>query len=178
MNKRAFYYGIAFAVFIIIYKLAILLGGYTFSKFGFYYSNVVGNILIIPFFFACIWHVRNKDYDGFIGGREAIRLAFTVLAVSLIIISIYNYFELGSQAFHDLAVKYYNSEEYLNILRSQRASFPDKLKEENFPKIIDEQINALSPFRASTFKLIPMLFFGLGGAFMAAVTLRRKPQAK
>lgn len=174
MNRRALNYGILYALCVIIFKLIILFGDYTFGKFGFYYSNVVSDLLIIPFFFMCIWQVKEKDLGGFIGGREGIRLAFTILAVSMIIISGYNYFEMASTKFHDLAVQYYNSDEYLNILRSQRDKFPEKLKEENFPKIIDEQINGLSPFRAATFKLIPMLFFGFGGAFMAAVTLRKK----
>ncbi len=174
MNKRAFYFGLLYSLVVIIYKLIIFLGGYSFTKFGFYYSNLLSNLLILPFFFLCIYQVRNKDYKGYINGREAMRLAFTVLAVSMILISAYNYFELGSEKFRELAKGYYNSEEYRNILLSQQPNFPEQLKTENFPKIIDEQINGLSPFRAATFKLIPMLIFGLGGAFMASITLRKK----
>ena len=174
MNKRALYFGLLYSAVVIIYKLTIFLGGYAFTKFGFYYSNLVSNLLIVPFFFFCILQVRTKDYDGFINGREAIRLAFTVLAISMIIITGYNYFELGSEKFRELAVVYYNSDEYRNILLAQQPNFPEKLKTENFPKIISEQINGLSPFRAATFKLIPMLIFGLGGAFMASIVLRRK----
>ena len=50
------------------------------------------------------------------------------------------------------------------------------LKNEN-NQIIEEQISGLSPFRAATFKIIPMLVIGLGGAFMAAITMRRKKSA-
>jgi len=174
MNKRAFYYGLLYSGLVIAYKLVIFLGGYAFTKFGFYYSNLVSNLLIVPFFFLCIQQVRNKDYEGYINGREAMRLAFTVLAVSMILISTYNYFELGSEKFRELAAAYYNGAEYRSILLAQQPNFPEQLKTENFPRIIDEQINGLSPFKAATFKLIPMLIFGMGGAFMASIALRKK----
>lgn len=174
MNKRAMFFGLLYAAVVIVYKLVIFLGGYAFSKFGFYYSNLLSNLLMIPFFFICIQQVRNKENDGFIAGREAIRLAFTVLAVSMIFISAYNYFEIGSEKFKSLAAEYYNGEEYRNILLAQQPNYPEKLKTENFPAIIKEQITGLSPFKGATFKLIPMLIFGLGGGFMASIALRRK----
>lgn len=174
MNKRALFFGLLYSLLVIVFKLAILFQGNTFTKFGFYYANVLSYLAIIPFAFVCVWQVREKDYAGFIGGREAIRLGFTILAVSVVLVSVYNYVEQGSELFKTAAVKYYNSSDYLAILNEQQQRHPDKLKVEDFPKIISEQITAISPFKAATYKLPPMLFFGLVGSFMAAVTLRRK----
>lgn len=177
MNKRALFFGLAYSATIIAYKLILLYGNYSFTKFGFYYANVVGILAIVPFFILCVQQVRDKEYGGFIGGREAIRLAFTVLSVSIIVISAYNYFEVGSEKFRTEAEKYYRGSEYLELLTTQQKLIPEKLKVEDFPKIIEEQISGLSPFRAATFKIIPMLVVGLGGAFMAAITMRRKKSA-
>lgn len=172
MNKRALYFSLFYTATVIIFKLIILLGGYTLSKFGFYYSNIIGIVLVIPFMFLAVYLAREKDYMGILGGKEAVRIALTVLAVSTILISIYNYIEFDWK-YKDLAVQYYNSTEYLEILMKQQARYPDKIKTENFPKIIEEQISQLSTFKATTGKLIPMMLFGLGGAFLTAITLKR-----
>ena len=174
MNKRALYFGLVYSALVIIYKLIILLGGYTYTKFGFYYSNLVSNIAIIPFFVLCVQQVRNKEYGGYISGREAIRLAFTVLSVSIVVLSAYHYFEAGSNKYREVAETYYRSDDYRNLLLEQQKLMPEKIKTEDIPKIIEEQISSLSPFKAATFKIIPMLIFGLGGAFMTAISLRKK----
>ena len=176
MNKKALTLSIVYSVLVIIYKLVILLGGYTLSKFGFYYSNIVGIFFILPFLFAAVYWVREKDYDGIIGGREAIRIALTVLALSTIFLSIYNYVEFMWK-YKDIAIQYYQSEEDLGMLQKQQFMHPDKLKVTDFPKIIDEQIAQLSPLKSTTAKLIPTLMFGLSGAFIAAVTLKKKSAA-
>lgn len=145
-----------------------------FSKFGFYYAIITAVFLIIPFFFIAIYHAREKDFGGFIGGRDGMRIALTVLAVALIITSIYNYIEFLWQA--DEFVRYYNSKEYLAILTAQQTQYPDKIKPEDFPRIIQEQIDSLSAFRATTGKIIPLLFIGLTGAFAASVIMKRSPK--
>ncbi len=176
MNKKAFYLSLVYSLLIIVFKLYILLGGYTLTKFGFYYSNIVGIFFILPFLFAAVYWVREKDYNGLIGGREGIRVALTVLALSTIFISVYNYIEFAWR-FKDIAIQYYNSNEYLGILQKQQSLYPDKLKTEDFPKIISEQIAQLSPLKATTGKLIPMMIFGLSGSFVAALTLKKKAKA-
>jgi len=173
MNKRALYLSLVYSILFIAFKLYILLGGYTLTKFGFYYSNIVGITFIIPFLFLAVYLVREKDYAGVIGGKEAMRIALTVLALSTIFISVYNYIEFNWK-FKDIATIYYNSNDYLEILKQQQLRFPDKLKTDDFPKIIQEQISQLSAFKATTGKLIPMMLFGLSGSFIAAVTLKRK----
>lgn len=172
MNKRALYISVLYSVLFIIYKLIVLLGGYTLTKFGFYYSNIVGIFFLLPFLFLAIYLVREKDYNGVIAGKDAMRIALTVLAMSTIFVSTYNYIEFNWK-FKDIAVLYYNSTDYLEILKKQQLRYPDKLKTEDFPKIIQEQISQLSAFKATTGKLIPMMLFGLGGAFVAAMTLKK-----
>jgi len=172
MNKRALIFGLLYCLTVIVFKLVILLGGFTLTKFGFYYSNITGVFLIIPFFYFAIKQVRNKERGGIIGGREASRIAITVLAVAMIVLSLYNYMEFNWK-FKDIAIQYYKGTEYLNYLKNIQSQMPDKIKTEDFPKIIEEQINSLSAFKATTGKLLPMLIIGLSGAFATSALMRR-----
>lgn len=172
MNKRALVIGSIYCLVVIIFKLFIVLGGYTLTKFGFYYSNIVSVFLIIPFFFLAIQQVRKKERQGIMSGKESVRIALTVLAVGLIGVGIYNYIEFNWK-YKEIATEYYNSNEYLELLKVQQAKYPAKIKTEDFPRIIREQINQLSAFRATTFKLVPLLFIGLSGAFIVSVLMKR-----
>jgi len=174
MNKKALLYGLLYCLVVIAFKLYIVLSSNMFSKFGFYYSIITGVFLILPFFFIAIYHVREKDHGGIIDTREGMRIAFTVLAVGLVGTSLYNYIEFGWKMGE--YVNYYNGSEYLNMLKEQQLKNPDKIKVEDFPKIIREQIASLSAFRATTGKIIPLLFIGLTGAFAASVIMKRVPQ--
>ena len=172
MNKRAIAFGLLYSFLVIIFKLFILLGGYTLSKFGFYYSNILSVFMILPFFFIAIQQVRDKDQGGIITGKQAVRIAMTVLAIGIILISFYNYIEFNWK-FKEIATGYYHSNEYLEILKAQQAKYPEKIKVENFPNIINEQISELSAFKATTGKLIPLIFLGLSGAFIASVLMKK-----
>jgi hypothetical protein len=172
VNKRALVFGVAYSITVIAFKLFILLGGYTLTRFGFNYSNIVSIILIIPFFILAIKQVRDKDLGGIIGGKAAVRIGLTVLAVSLVIVSIYNYIEFNWK-FKEIAIQYYNSDAYLQILKDWQIKMPDKIKAEDFPKIIQEQISALSAGKATTGKLFPLLLIGLSGAFVSSVFMKR-----
>jgi hypothetical protein len=172
MNKRALVVALVYCVAVIIFKLTILLGGYTLSKFGFYYSHTVSVFFLIPFLFLAVYQVREKDLGGVIAGREAMRVALTVVAVAAIVLSLYHYMEFKWK-YGEIALNYYHSEEYLNILKEQLARHPDKLKETDFPKIIENQIAELSAFRAATGRLTPLVFIGLSGAFITAVFMKR-----
>lgn len=191
MNKTALKVGLIYCALAIVFKLCVLLGGYTFSTFGFYYSHFISVVLIIPFLFLAIYSVRESNNPvyviqngtvildesqgsnkGLIGGREAVRVALTVLAVAMVITSIYNYIEYVWKV-QDLSAEYYRSPVYLERLKEMQAQVPDKIKVEDFPKIIDEQLAALSPFKATTGKIMPMLVIGLGASFIAAVTMKK-----
>lgn len=174
MNKKGLLYGLLYCFVVIAFKLYIVLSGNMFSKFGFYYSIIASVFLIVPFFFIAIYQVREKDQGGFIEGKEGLRIALTVLAVGLICTSIYNYIEFNWRI--DDFITYYNSNEYLNNLKAQQLKSPEKIKVENFPTIIKEQIASLSAFRATTGKIIPLLFIGLTGAFAASVIMKRSPK--
>jgi len=177
MNKRALIIGLIYSVVVIAFKLFILLGDYTLTKFGFYYSNIVAIFLIIPFFMLAIYLVREKDFGGIISGKDAIRMALTVLAVAAVILTVYNYIEFNWK-FKEIATQYYNSSEYLTVLRDMQSKMPDKIKTEDFPKIIQEQIAALSAGKATTGKLFPLVLIGLSGAFICSVFMKRSVSRK
>lgn len=172
MNKRGLIVGLLYSLTAIIFKLVILLGGFTLTKFGFYYANSVAVFLVIPFLFLAIYQVREKDQGGVIGGKEALRISLTVLAVGAVIVSAYNYVEFNWK-YKDIAIQYYNSQNYINILTEQQLKNPDKIKVENFPIIITEQIKALSASRSMTAKLFPYLLIGLSGSFFASVLMKK-----
>lgn len=174
MNKKALLYGLLYCLVVIAFKLSVILSGNLFSKFGFYYSIITCVFLIIPIFFIAIYHVRKKDYGGFISGKEALRIALTVLAVGLVGTYIYNYIEFSWQL--NEYANWYNGPEYLEQLTEQQKLHPDKLKAEDFPKIIKDQISSLSPFKAATGRIVPLLFIGLSGAFAASVLMKRAPK--
>lgn len=173
MNRRALIIGIFYCLTIIAFKLYILLGGYTLTKFGFYYSNIVGVFLILPFYWLAIKQVRDNEMGGVIGGKEAVRVSLTVLAVGVVLLSIYNFIEF-TWKYKDISIQYYNSTEYLGVLQDMQARYPGKIKTEDFPKIIDEQIAALSAMKATTGKIFPLLLIGLSGSFIMSAIMKRR----
>ncbi len=131
--------------------------------------------MIIPFLIIAIQQVRDKDFGGIISGKDAVRIALTVLAVAAVILSAYNYIEFNWK-FKEIAIQYYNSPEYLQILKDWQVKQPERIKIDNFNKIIDEQIGALSASKAMTGKLFPLILIGLSGAFISAMIMKRGPR--
>jgi glucan phosphoethanolaminetransferase (alkaline phosphatase superfamily) len=174
MNRKALIVGLAYSVLVIIFKLFVLLNGLSSTNFGFYFAHVISVVLIIPFYFIAIFWVRKKDFGGFISGKEGARVALTVLVVAIGLTSVYNYFEVKSDVFERDAKVYYNSSTYLNFLEQQAKNPKNKIKSDDFPRIIDEQINAVSPSKAVTGRLFTYMVLGLSGAFVAALVMKKK----
>ena len=168
MNKRALYLGLAYSILVIIYKLIILLGGYSLTKFGFYYSHFVSVLFIIPFMIYAVKAVRDKDRGGVLGGRDAIRVALGVFGISVIILSVYTYIEFEWKM-REISVLYYNSADYLEFLKRQA-----KITPEMYPKIIEENIGALSAMKAVTAKLFSFFLISFSFAFITAVFMKRR----
>jgi hypothetical protein len=175
MNKKALLYGVVYALVVITFKVYILFSGNALTKFGYFYSNITAVFLILPFYFLLLKGVRDKDYGGVIGGREAFRLNLSLLAIAVIFISIYHYIEFSVYG-QDLAQTYYTSENFLSFLKTQKNISPDK-----YSSIIDEQIKSAgtSAFKATTGKLVSYLFVGISGAFIVSVFMKRsEPKAR
>jgi ammonia channel protein AmtB len=173
MNKKALYYGLAYSAFYIAFKLFILVAGYSLTKFGYFYSNITAVILVIPFFYLAIKDVRDKSYGGFIRGKEALRIALTVFAVSAVLTSVYNYYEYEYSG-KQLAIEYYNSDQFLDYMKRMN------VKSEEFSKIISEQIEKAqsSAFRATTGKLFSFLVIGLSSALIVATMMKKKTDSR
>jgi len=172
MNKKALYYGLAYSIVVIAFKLFIVAGGYSLSTFGYFYSGITSVLLLIPFYYFAVKSVRNNDRGGIIGGREVLRICFTIFAVGAVLVSIYNYFEFENSG-KALAIDYYNSEQFMTFLKAQ-----PKIKAENYQKIIAEQIQAseVSAFKATTGKLFSFMLIGGITAFITAAIMRRSPK--
>ena len=167
MNKRTIITGLAYSIFVIIYKLIIILGGYQFTKFGFYYSHVLSVFLILPFVIYAIKGARDKDMGGKMTGKEAFKTGAGVVAIAAIILSIYNYVEFEWKL-RDMSLEYYNSPAYIEFLKG----IP-KLKPEDYPKVIAEVTSQLSGFKAVTAKLLSFFILGLGTSFIGSVFMKK-----
>lgn len=172
MNRKGLYFGLAYSAAVIIFKLIILLGGYSLTRFGFFYSNVIGVFMIIPFYYLAIKLVRDKENGGIIAGKEAVRIALTIFVVAAILVSIYNYFEY-EMAGKQLAIEYYNSQQFLDFLKTQ-----PKIEPSRYPAIIAEQIQAseVSAFKATTGKLFSFMLLGLSSAFITSLIMKKSPK--
>lgn len=167
MNKRTILIGVVYSVFVIIYKLIIILGGYQFTKFGYYYSHILSVFLILPFVVYAIKQARDKDQGGRITGKDAFKAGAGVAAIAIIILSIYNYIEFEWKL-RDLSLEYYNSPAYLEFLKGV-----PKVKPEDYPKVIAEVTSQLSGFKAVTAKLFSFLILSLGLSFISSVFLKK-----
>lgn len=167
MNKKALLYGLIYSITFISIKLTVLLGGYSLNNFGYYFSNISCVLLIIPFYFIALKHIRDKDYKGVISGKESIRLLLSIFGVSAIITGIYNFIEFEYFG-KNLAINYYNSEKFLIYLKNQ-----SKIKVEDYVKIIAEQINNASSFKSTTSKLFSAILISTSSAFIVASIMKR-----
>ena len=167
MNKKALFYGLIYSITFIAIKLTVLLGGYSLNKFGYYFSNISCVLLIIPFYFIALKHIRDRDYKGVISGKDSIKLLLTIFGLSAIITGVYNYIEFECFG-KKLAVDYYKSEQFLIYLKSQ-----SKIKVEDYVKIIAEQINNASSFKSTTGKLFSAILISTSSAFIVASIMKR-----
>ncbi len=169
MSKKALWYGLVYAAVVILFKIYILASGNALSKFGYFYSNITAVFFILPFYFLLLKNIRDKENKGVLAGRDAFRFCLGLLSVALVLISIYHYIEFSLYG-QELAQSYYNSETFLNFLKSQKNITPDK-----YNSIIADQIKTAgtSAFKATTGKLVSYLFIGISGAFIVSVFMKR-----
>ncbi|MBS1652041.1 MAG: DUF4199 family protein [Bacteroidetes bacterium] len=169
INKKALIIAAIYCVLTISFRLYMLLGNHYITRFGFYYTYVLTVLAIIPFYIIAIIWVRRKDYNGIIRGKDAMKTALIVFSIGLIVSAIYNYVEFkiyGSQ----LAQTYYNSEDFLNFLKSKKEVPPA-----DYSKIISEQIAlaSISAFKATTAKVFSFCLLGISSAFFCAFALKK-----
>jgi hypothetical protein len=171
MTRRTFIYGLVYCAFYILFKLYLIVGGYALSRFGFYYSHAVASLMILLFYSLAIKDARDREHEGFIRGRDAVRIAFGIFAVAVVVTGVYNYleYELSGKA---LAIEYYNSPQFTAYLEQR------KVKAEEYSRIIEQQIRnaGTSGFKATTGKLFSFLIIGVSGAFIVAMLMKRPPK--
>jgi disulfide bond formation protein DsbB len=126
--------------------------------------------MILPFYMLAIKAERDNVQGGIISGREALRVALTVFAVSALIISVYHYIEFETWIKH-MAPRYYTSDEYMQFLKRQT-----KVKPEQFPRIIATQIAAAErgAFVATSVKLFGFLLIAVPAALLATLVMKRR----
>jgi len=165
-NKRIITFALLYSLIVITYKLIIYFGGYSLSKFGFYFANIISVVAIVPFIFMTVYLLK-KDNGGFIGGKVALKSGLSMAVFAALILSLYNYIEFELIC-RDLSLEYYNSQDFKDFLGKN-----PQIKVEEYPEKIKEAISEISPFKAVTSRLFVLLFFSLGGSFMSAVTLKK-----
>lgn len=170
LKNRALQFAIAYALLVIIYKVAVIISGHALNKFNFYFSNILSVLAVIPFIFLTVKYTR-RDKGGYIGGKEALKTGFLMAVISALILSVYNYIEF-EWVWRDLSVEYYHSNEFKLFLEKNK-----QIKPEEYPAKIEAAISELSAFRAMTGKLATLMFISLGTSFMCAVFFKRHKPA-
>lgn len=165
-KNRALQFAIAYALLVIVYKVAIILSGHALDKFNFYFSGIISVFAIVPFIFLTVKYTR-QDQGGFIGGKEALKTGLFMAVIAALILSVYNYIEF-EWIWRDLSVEYYHSHEFKLFLEKNK-----QIKPEEYPQKIEAAIHELSAFKAMTGKLAVLLFISLGTAFMCAVLMKK-----
>lgn len=170
MHKRALIFGLVYSLLVICFKLFLQIGHYYATTFGFVFSHITSVLFIVPFIIVLLITVKKKEFDGNIGGREAMRIGLTMVAVAAIFITAYNYFEISRYG-KEMAEAYYNGDRFKLFLIKK---VPDITKH---AAIISENIRMATeentPFIASTVKLLPLLFIGGSAAFLTSVFIKR-----
>jgi hypothetical protein len=168
MNKRPIYIASIYSTLVIVFKLAIVLGGFLETRFWFMGSHIVSVFFIIPFIWLAIKLVRDKDYGGVIMGREAFVAGLMVVALSAVIISVYHYIEFEWKL-RDFAVNYYNSAEF----QADMLKHNPNVKPEQYPTLMKKQLESLSAFKAITAKLLSFFLVGVSSSFLCAAFMKK-----
>lgn len=165
--RKAFLFAVVYSAACMVFKMYIIQSGLILTTFGFYYSHAITVLFLVPFMFAALFLYRNKFNGGNISGREGFKFLLAVLLFTIILMSAYHYVEFEWKL-RGLAKDYYKGPLFLEFLKKQ-----SKIKAEDYPKIIEEQLNALSAFKAVTSKLVSYLVIGTGSAFFSALILKK-----
>lgn len=165
--RRAFIFASVYSASSMAFKIYIIQSGLILTNFGFYYSHAITVLFLVPFMFASLFLYRNKFNGGKISGREGFKFLLAVLLFSIVLMSAYHYVEFEWKL-RGLAGEYYNGPLFMEFLQKQ-----SKIKPDEYPKIIAEQLNALSAFKAVTSKMMSYLVIGTGSAFFSALILKR-----
>ncbi len=169
-RKKAIQFGILFALVIIAFKLSIYLTGNQNTTLG-KFSHLISLALFIPFSLAYVKWIRDSDFEGIIGGKVAIRENLKYVIISILILSIFNYF------FYEYAIK----NVLIGMIREMDPQFiVDEGKKggkiitlEQAKLMIASDEQGISAFKDTTIKIMGMLFFGVLSSFVASAYLRR-----
>jgi multisubunit Na+/H+ antiporter MnhG subunit len=172
MNRWAFYSGLGFTFIVVVYKCFVLYTGMYFSNWGFKFANLAAVLIYTIWIPITLVIINRAHYRWHMPGREVFKAGLGIVAISLIGISIYHVFEVQSDEFKQQANRYYNSPEYLKLLKQQQALHPHLFKIQDIPKIIASQTNGISVFRAVTGRMIPFLLYGGLVSLFTAIGLR------
>ncbi|MCX8081497.1 MAG: DUF4199 domain-containing protein [Bacteroidia bacterium] len=165
--KISFFFALLYSLICILFKVYVIQSGLILTNFGFYYSHAITVLFLIPYFFLSLWYYRKKIITGTYSGRQGFKFLMEILVFSILCMSVYHYAEFEWKL-KELACQYYRSELYLNFLKKQ-----SRLKPEDYPKIIEEQIRSASAFKAVTSKILSYLIIGGSGAFFCALIQRK-----
>lgn len=165
MSKKALILAVIYSVIVIAIKLFIWKGGHTFNPayrwvHGF---TVVG---IIPFMIAAVKWVKDGENGGFIGGKQAGQVGLQVTMIAVIILFAYNYIEFKSNI--PLYEAYYRGPEFFASIENN-----PEAKKIGYDKVIESMITGLSPFKATTMKMLALLIISFPCAFLSAAFMKK-----
>jgi hypothetical protein len=168
MAKKAFVLAVIYSAIVIAFKLFIWKGGHTFDP-AYRWSHAFSLLAIIPFIFYGVKSVRD-DNGGFIRGKLAGQTGMSITLFAGIILFIYHYFEFKFSL--GIYADYYHSAEFKAILAAD-----PKVKTIGVEKATEMMIADLSPFKATTMKLISLFVIAFPTSFLCAIFMKKYPEA-
>ena len=124
--------------------------------------------------FLLIFLVR-RERGGQISGKDALKEGLSFILVAVIIFAVFNYI-FYEKELHDYFVNFKQTKGP-GIILEQAQKEGKKFTSDQITKMINDEINDLSAFKDTTYKLFSMLMFGIFSSFIASIFLKRGANA-
>ena len=171
MSAKSFLFPGLYSSLVIIATCITFYGGYT------NYINkvtIIGWLLIIPFCVGAMLYARNAMYNGYIGGKDAVKEGFKFIMFSTLLLVIFQciFFTLDFKVYKINFMQTYGIE----LAKEQIKNGHLKITEAEIPGLISKEIEQVTLFRECTSIVFKNLFLGTITAILCAVILRGRPR--
>lgn len=169
MSLKSFLFPVTYSSLLIIATCITFYGGFT------QYINkvtIIGWLLIIPFCVFAMLYSKKVNFNGNIGGKDAVKEGLKFIIFSTIILVIFQaiFFTLDFKDYKVNFIQTYG----LELAKAQVKNGNLKITEAQLPGLIQQEIAQVTLFKECTSIVFKNLFLGTITSIITAVTLRAK----
>ena len=169
LRQKPVLFALLYCILVISFKLFVFYSNLQMTKLGMY-SHILSLLLMTPVIFLLVF-LKRREVAGTMSGKMALREGLIFMAVSAVILSVFNYIfferELGNYI-----ITYIQTKGPESILeqskKTGKAITPAEVR-----KVINDEIANLSGFRDTTSKLFSIIVFGIFSSFVASIFLKQ-----